>query len=132
MCPASAGNLGCLNDQGASQSVTPVGMSAMPSMHVAMSFFGYPLARALAAPWPVRWFTLLFTATMLFASVRLGWHYLSDGLLSSSHDLVLDHVQYLSRPISNLVFDLSWLLLWQSIHQQSQQQFLDRSQLLYQ
>lgn len=54
------------------------GMSAMPSLHVAISFWIWLAARTLAprlAP-----FALSYVFFIWIASVQLGWHYVSDGL----------------------------------------------------
>lgn len=54
------------------------GMSAMPSLHVAISFWMWLAARRLApraAPW-----ALAYALFIAIASVQLGWHYVSDGL----------------------------------------------------
>lgn len=53
------------------------GMSAMPSMHVAISLWIYLTARDMApraAP-----AALAYTGIVWLASVQLGWHYVSDG-----------------------------------------------------
>lgn len=55
------------------------GISAAPSLHVAISFWIYLTARKLAprlAPW-----ALAYAMFMWVASVALGWHYVADGLI---------------------------------------------------
>jgi hypothetical protein len=54
------------------------GISAFPSMHVAISLWIYLAARALA-PRAAK-FALIYTAVVWIASVQLGWHYAADGL----------------------------------------------------
>jgi PAP2 superfamily len=54
------------------------GISAMPSLHVAISFWIWLTARGLApraAP-----AALAYAVFVWIASVQLGWHYISDGL----------------------------------------------------
>lgn len=63
------------------------GMSAMPSLHVAISFWIWLTARALAprgAP-----LALAYAFFMWIASVQLGWHYVSDGLAGAIGMLAL-------------------------------------------
>lgn len=50
------------------------GISAMPSMHVALSFW-----LVLAFP-KARYFTIPFLAVVFAASVASGWHYVTDGI----------------------------------------------------
>ena len=54
------------------------GISAVPSIHVAISFW-YVLAARQLAPWAAM-LGLLYTVVIWVGSVQLGWHYLSDGL----------------------------------------------------
>jgi len=63
------------------------GISAMPSMHVALSallaLYGFTYSRWLG------WGLVAFTLTILLGSVHLGWHYAIDGYVSVALVIVL-------------------------------------------
>lgn len=58
------------------------GISAMPSLHVSISFLGILLATQYSGRMWLKAFTVCFTTVIFFGSVYLGWHYLTDGLVS--------------------------------------------------
>jgi len=72
------------------------GISAFPSMHVAISVWIYLAARALAprlAP-----FALAYALFIWIGSVQLGWHYVADGLAGAAGMIA---VWALSRPLDD-------------------------------
>jgi membrane-associated phospholipid phosphatase len=63
------------------------GISAMPSLHVAISFWLWLTARSLAPR--LASFALAYAVFIWIASVQLGWHYVSDGLAGALGMLAL-------------------------------------------
>jgi hypothetical protein len=58
------------------------GISAAPSVHVAMTVLLVLMMRdRFGFRWPT-WIAAAYCATILVGSVHLGWHYAADGLLS--------------------------------------------------
>lgn len=57
-----------------------VGISAMPSMHIAMGFL-FALA-CWHTHWTLRFISACYLAVLLVGSVHLGWHYAIDGYVS--------------------------------------------------
>lgn len=58
------------------------GISAMPSMHVAISSLGFIATLSATRKFLPRAVAGLVLVATLIGSVHLGWHYLSDGLVS--------------------------------------------------
>jgi hypothetical protein len=56
------------------------GISAMPSMHVALSFLFFLAVRQVSRP--AGWFFGAFCFTIMVASIHLGYHYAMDGYVS--------------------------------------------------
>jgi hypothetical protein len=54
------------------------GISAVPSMHVAISLWIYLAARSMAPR--VKWVAALYLVLITIGSVQLGWHYVSDSV----------------------------------------------------
>jgi hypothetical protein len=63
------------------------GVSAVPSLHVAISLWFYLAARSMAPRFA--WLGLAYFIFIWVASVQLGWHYVSDGLAGSLGMLAL-------------------------------------------
>ena len=55
------------------------GISAVPSIHVAISFWIYLTVRRMAPGAAI--YALIYAALVWIGSVQLGWHYASDGLV---------------------------------------------------
>jgi hypothetical protein len=63
------------------------GISAMPSMHIAMACW---LALTIRAAWPRAQFAgWAYLALIWFGSVHLGWHYFSDGVVGVAAALLI-------------------------------------------
>ena len=72
---------------GSSERSLVSGISAFPSMHVAISVWIYLTARTLA-PRAAK-FALIYSAVVWIASVQLGWHYAADGLAGAAGMIAL-------------------------------------------
>jgi hypothetical protein len=63
------------------------GISAMPSMHIAMACW---LALTMRAAWPrFQWTGWTYLALIWFGSVHLGWHYFTDGVVGIAGALLV-------------------------------------------
>jgi hypothetical protein len=72
------------------------GVSAFPSLHVAM-----PILGACAAWRPHRWLAwafLAFALVIFLGSIRLGWHYALDGEVSAVGVLIIWRLTRVIRP----------------------------------
>jgi hypothetical protein len=58
------------------------GISAMPSIHVAIAFLCFLVAWEYGRHWWAKLLGFLFFAIILVGSVHLGWHYAVDGIMS--------------------------------------------------
>ena len=63
------------------------GISAMPSMHIAMACWLALTLRAAAPRW--QWAGWTYLALIWFGSVHLGWHYVSDGAVGIAGALLV-------------------------------------------
>jgi len=63
------------------------GMSAVPSIHVAISFWIYLIARTMAPRMAAP--ALIYFILMWIGSVQLGWHYVVDGLAGAAGMLTI-------------------------------------------
>lgn len=57
------------------------GISAMPSIHVAISFWMVQTARTMAPR--LTWAAVAYAFLIWIGSVQLGWHYVSDGVVGA-------------------------------------------------
>jgi membrane-associated phospholipid phosphatase len=71
-----------LNEHKGAQFVSAGGISAMPSMHVAMATLfaigGFRVSR------PFGWVMTIYAVMIWIASIHLGWHYAIDGIAGAS------------------------------------------------
>jgi hypothetical protein len=66
------------------------GISAMPSMHIAMACW---LALTIRAAFPrLQWLGWAYMALIWLGSVHLGWHYFSDGVVGIAGALLVWHL----------------------------------------
>jgi hypothetical protein len=79
-----------LNQHGNAAFLPAGGISAMPSMHVAMATLfalgGYQIAR------PLGHVMTLYAVLIWIGSIHLGWHYASDGIAGGAMMILLWHV----------------------------------------
>jgi hypothetical protein len=74
------------------------GISAMPSMHIAMACW---FALTLRGAWPkFQWVGWIYVGIIWFSSVHLGWHYFSDGVVGIAGALL---VWYLAGAIARRI-----------------------------
>jgi hypothetical protein len=63
------------------------GISAMPSMHIAMACWAALALRAYSRK--MQWVGWTYVGLIWFGSVHLGWHYFTDGVVGALGALVV-------------------------------------------
>jgi hypothetical protein len=58
------------------------GISAMPSLHVAIAFLCFLATKDYSTFLPIKLAAAIFALLIFLGSVHLGWHYVSDGVVS--------------------------------------------------
>lgn len=78
------------------------GISAMPSMHVALSVILACIGWQIGGIW--RWLGTVFAGCIYVGSIQLGWHYASDGIIGGALALLFWKV---SGPLASWSLDRS-------------------------
>lgn len=82
------------------QEVLGSGISAAPSLHVAVTMLLYLMAKERFGHGLVCWLTLGYLLLILIGSVHLAWHYLVDGLIAMALTIPIWHLS--ERLVSRL------------------------------